>query len=128
MCLKIKVINLVIILLILVTFLIDNIWILLGENWFLKYRHISIFQANKYKGIFFKGFQTFNKPFIFSYFIWRTLNEAYVMAKSPQYTIHISSHFALPLQLLSNTKTLDVSCAFNDISLVKVDECSDTVC
>ena len=56
MCLKIKVINLVIILLILVTFLLDNIWILLGENWFLKYRRISIFQANKYKGIFFKGF------------------------------------------------------------------------
>lgn len=50
------------------------------------------------------------------------------MAKSPQYTIHISSHFALPLQLLCNTKTWDVSCAFNDISLVKVDECSDTVC
>ena len=50
------------------------------------------------------------------------------MAKSPQYTIHISSHFALPLQLLCNTKTWVVSCAFNDISLVKVDECSDTVC
>ena len=49
------------------------------------------------------------------------------MAKSPQYTIHISSHFALPLQLLCNTKTWDVSCAFNDISLVKVDEGSDTV-
>ena len=56
MWLKIKVIDLVIILLILVTFLLDIIWILLGENWFLKYRHISIFQANKYKRIFFKGF------------------------------------------------------------------------
>ena len=65
MCLKIKVNNLVIILLILLTFLLDIIWILLGENWFLKYRHISIFQANKHKEIFSKAFRLLTSRLFF---------------------------------------------------------------